>query len=216
MASKSIRHGRRALDLVDVKEIGSATDAKVNDVLMAAMTGALRHYMIGRGVDVTDLDINAVIPVNLRPMERALDLGNEFGLVFLGLPLGIPDPLIRLAAVKQRMDDIKNSPEAVIFFGILGIFGATPQQIEEQVVNLFGSKATLVLTNVPGPQQPLYLAGNRVTDAMFWVPQSGHLGVGISILSYDGHVALGVISDAGLVPDPRRLRIASRSNLRRC
>ena len=138
-------------------------------------------------------------------MERALEMGNEFGLVFLKLPMGIPDPLVRLAAIKQHMDDIKNTPEAVIFFGLLGIFGTTPQQIEEQVVNIFGTKATAVLTNVPGPQHPLYIAGNRITDSMFWVPQSGRLGIGISILSYDGHVALGIISDAGLVPDPRTI-----------
>ena len=149
--------------------------------------------------------MRAVLPVNLRTLESALELGNEFGIVFLGLPLHIPDPLIRLAAVKQRMDAIKNSPEAVVFFGILGLAGASPEQLEDQLVNIFESKATIVLTNVPGPQMPVYLAGQRIPDAMFWVPQAGHLGLGISILSYDGHVNLGVISDAGLIPDPETI-----------
>ena len=165
----------------------------------------LRHYVLGRGAEVKDLEVRAVLPVNLRTMESALGLGNEFGIVFLGLPLNIPDPMIRLAAVKQRMDAIKNSPEAVVFFGILGIIGASPEQIEDQVVNIFESKATMVLTNVPGPKVPLYLAGLRIRDAMFWVPQAGHLGLGISILSYDGHVNIGVISDAGLIPDPETI-----------
>ncbi len=188
--------------LADVKEIGRARDAKVNDVLVAAVAGALRHYVLGRGAEVEGLEVRAVLPVNLRTLESALELGNEFGIVFLGLPLGIPDPLVRLAAIKQRMDAIKNSPEAVLFFGILGIAGASPNQIEDQLVNIFESKATMVLTNVPGPKKALYLAGLRIHDAMFWVPQAGHMGLGISILSYDGHVALGVISDAGLIPDP--------------
>ncbi len=191
--------------LDDVKEICRAADAKVNDVLVAAVAGALRQYVVGRGADVDDLEVRAVLPVNLRTLESALELGNEFGIVFLGLPLHIPDPLIRLAAVKQRMDAIKNSPEAVVFFGILGLAGASPEQIEDQLVNIFESKATIVLTNVPGPQMPLYLAGQRIPDAMFWVPQAGHLGLGISILSYDGHVNLGVISDAGLIPDPETI-----------
>jgi diacylglycerol O-acyltransferase len=191
--------------LADVKKIGRATDAKVNDVTVAAVAGALRHYVIGRGAEVKDLEVRAVMPVNLRTLESALKLGNEFGIIFLSLPLNIPDPLVRLATVKQRMDAIKNSPEAVVFFGVLGLAGASPEQIEDQLVNIFESKATMVLTNVMGPKVPLYLAGSRIVDAMFWVPQAGHLGLGISILSYDGHVNIGVISDAGLVPDPETI-----------
>jgi diacylglycerol O-acyltransferase len=194
-----------SVPLTDVKEIGRATDAKVNDVLVAAVAGALRHYVLGRGASVDGLEVRAVLPVNLRTLESALELGNGFGIVFLGLPLSIPDPLVRLAAVKHRMDAIKESPEAILFFGILGIAGASPNQIEDQLVNIFESKATMVLTNVPGPKKALYLAGLRIRDAMFWVPQAGHMGLGISILSYDGRVALGVITDAGLIPDPETI-----------
>ena len=134
-----------------------------------------------------------------------MNLGNQFGLVFLALPLGLPDPVARLRTVKANMDAIKASPEATVFYGLLNVFGATPQQVEEQVVNLFGSKATAVMTNVPGPQMTLYLAGSRMRNGMFWVPQAGRLGMGISIFSYDGHVTLGVITDAGLVPDPETI-----------
>lgn len=193
------------VELDDVKAIGQATGAKVNDILLAGVAGALRHYLLENKQPVDDVEIRAVVPVNLRTPEQAVTLGNVFGLVFLSLPMGVSDPLTRLHLVKARMDAIKESSEAVVFFGLLSLFGSTPQQVEEQVVNLFGSKATAVMTNVPGPQQTLYFAGSRVRNGMFWVPQSGRLGMGISIFSYDGHVTLGVITDAGLVPDPQRI-----------
>lgn len=199
----------KPVDLSAIKAIGRATDTKVNDVLMAAMAGALRNYLIARNPDqgaaAADLDVRGIVPVNLRPPERAMELGNEFGLVFLALPLGLSTPLERLAAVKQRMDQIKNSPEAVLFFGLLNVFGTTPQQVEDVVVNIFGSKATAVMTNVAGPQHTLYIAGNRMRNGMFWVPQSGRLGMGVSIFTYDGVATLGVITDAGLVPDPETI-----------
>jgi len=191
--------------LDQVKQIGKIAGAKVNDVLLAAVAGALRAYLIGRNFKVDGLEIRAVIPVDLRPPSRAHDLGNEFGLVFLSLPLGTPGPIMRLAEVKQRMEALKRSPEAYVFYGLLNFFGRTPAQVEEQAVNLFGSKATAVMTNVRGPTEQLYLAGNRIKNIMFWVPQSGRLGMGISIMSYCGQVTLGVITDTGLVPDPQTI-----------
>ncbi len=191
--------------LDQVKQIGKVAGAKVNDVLLAAVAGALRAYLIRRDFKVDGLEIRAVIPVDLRPPSRAHDLGNEFGLVFLSLPLGTPGPVMRLAEVKQRMEALKRSPEAYVFYGLLNFFGRTPAQVEEQAVNLFGSKATAVMTNVRGPTEQLYLAGNRIKNIMFWVPQSGRLGMGISIMSYCGQVTLGVITDAGLVPDPQAI-----------
>jgi WS/DGAT/MGAT family acyltransferase len=191
--------------LDQVKQIGKIAGAKVNDVLLAAVAGALRAYLIGRNFKVDGLEIRAVIPVDLRPPSRAHDLGNEFGLVFLSLPLGTPGPVMRLAEVKQRMEALKRSPEAYVFYGLLNFFGRTPAQVEEQAVNLFGSKATAVMTNVRGPTEQLYLAGNRIKNIMFWVPQSGRLGMGISIMSYCGQVTLGVITDTGLVPDPQTI-----------
>jgi len=191
--------------LDQVKQIGKVAGAKVNDVLLSAVAGALRTYLIGRNFKVDGVEIRAVIPVDLRPPSRAHDLGNEFGLVFLSLPLGTPGPVMRLAEVKQRMEALKRSPEAYVFYGLLNFFGRTPAQVEEQAVNLFGSKATAVMTNVRGPTEQLYLAGNRIRNIMFWVPQSGRLGMGISIMSYCGQVTLGVITDAGLVPDPQTI-----------
>lgn len=193
------------VDLDTVKRVGRAADAKVNDVLVAAMAGALRHYMQARGAEVDGLTIRGVVPVDLRAPDRALELGNRFGLVFLDLPVGVSGPLARLAATRQRMGAIKRSPEAAVFLGILNIFGRTPRPVEELALTIFGSKATLVMTNVAGPRTPLYLAGCLIDRMTFWVPHPADLGMGISILSYNGQVTLGIVTDAGLAPDPERI-----------
>src|SRR2546422_9006331 len=132
-------------------------------------------------------------------------MGNSFGLVFLTLPIGIADPVKRLRSIKKEMDELKQSPEALVGFAVLNVMGFTPVELEKAGLRFFGSKATAVLTNVPGPREPLYLAGRKLDRVMFWVPQSGHLGLGISILSYAGGVMLGVATDEGLVPDPERI-----------
>ena len=193
------------LPLEDFKAIGKAHGATVNDVLVAAATGALRRYMERRGDATAGVAIRASVPVNLRPLDRAHELGNAFGLVFLTLPVGIADPARRLRAIKKEMDALKQSPEALVAFGVLSLMGLAPVEVEQLGLRFFGSKATAVLTNVPGPRQPLYMAGRKIDKVMFWVPQSGHLGLGISILSYDGGVMLGIATDAGLVPDPERI-----------
>jgi diacylglycerol O-acyltransferase len=158
-----------------------------------------------RGEPTAGLAIRASVPVNLRPLDQPTRMGNAFGLVFLTLPIGIVDPVRRLRAIKKEMDALKGSPEALVAFGVLSVIGRAPVEVEQLGLRFFGSKATAVLTNVPGPRQPLYLAGRRLEKVMFWVPQSGHLGLGISILSYAGGVMLGIATDARLVPDPERI-----------
>ena len=195
----------KPIKITDFKKIGRATGSTINDIMMSAMTGALRQYLLGRGPVSADLNVRGVIPVNLRPLEEAHQLGNQFGLVFVALPLGIDDPLDRLFEVRRRMTAIKNTPEAFVAFQILRGLGMAPKQIFDVVVNLFGSKATAVVTNVIGPRAPIAMAGTKMRQAMFWVPCSGHLGLGISLLSYAGKVWLGLQTDAGLIPDPERI-----------
>ncbi len=190
------------IPLPDVKKVGKAFGATVNDVMLAAVAGALRHYMIARGELFKGQSLRAVVPVNLRPMDEALEFGNRFGLVFVDLPVGVHDTVKRLEMVQRRMAEIKASPEAGVVFGVLGLMGALGPELEKVAVSIFSSKATMVLTNVPGPQKQLYLAGAPVRNIMFWVPQSGGLGLGISIFSYDGNVRVGIAVDASLVPDP--------------
>ena len=125
--------------------------------------------------------------------------------MFITIPIGIADPARRLRAIKKEMDELKSSPEALVSFGVLSLMGLAPVEVEQLGLRFFGSKATAVLTNVPGPRLPLYMAGRKIDKVMFWVPQSGHMGLGISILSYAGGVMLGIATDAGLVPDPERI-----------
>lgn len=202
--------GKRAawsdpVPLDEIKLIGRAVGGTVNDVLMSAAAGAMRSYLISRGETVDSLNFRAVIPFNLRKPSPRIELGNKFGLVFLSLPVGIADPVERLRELKQRMDALKDTAEPIVSFGILALIGLMPGRVEDLVVDIFGKKGTLVMTNVPGPREKLYLAGAPIGEIMFWVPQSGRLGLGISILSYNNQVMIGVASDSQLVPDPETI-----------
>jgi WS/DGAT/MGAT family acyltransferase len=192
--------------LADIKAIGDPLGAKINDVLIAGMTGALRGYLRKRGVDVNHTTVRALVPVDLRSPERALALGNEFGLVVLELAVRSRDALRRLRITRSNMDALKRSPEAIAVMTLFDIFGRVPKAVEDLVVDLFGSRASVVMTNVVGPRQPIFLAGVPIDRMMFWVPHPGRqLGMGISILSYDGFATLAVIADAHLVPDPEAI-----------
>lgn len=195
----------KPIPLDDVKAIKNVFKGTVNDVLLTAMTGGLRRYLLEKGDDVTDLKFRAAVPVNLRPPGKGTELGNHFGLVFLTLPVGIEDPLERMVKLKKRMDRIKNSPEAIVAIGILRAIGMTPLEIQRIIVGIFGAKSTAVMTNVPGPKDAFFLAGQKVDTVMFWVPMSGRVGLGVSIFSYNNMVRLGIATDAALVPDPQRI-----------
>jgi diacylglycerol O-acyltransferase len=193
------------MPLAEVKAYSKSQGATINDVLLAGVTGAIRRYMIGRKAEVDGLSIRAVVPVNLRPESDTIKLGNRFGLVFLALPVGIADRGSRLVELKRRMDAIKKSSEPIVIYAILNAVGLTGPKVESVALQLFGSKATAVMTNVPGPREEIYLAGKAMRSMMFWVPQSARLGLGVSILSYAGQVRLGVATDSGLVPDPESI-----------
>ena len=190
------------LDLDEVKAVGRACDCTVNDVLMAAAAGALRGYMLERGECLEGVTLRATVPVNLRPLEHAKKLGNHFGLVFLELPVGEDNPVKRVEHVARCMNELKNSRQAIVAFGLLAALGMAPTAVQGIALELFSRKASAVATNVPGPQQPLFLGGSRLREMMFWVPQTGSIGLGISIMSYNNRVHFGLIADAKLVPDP--------------
>ncbi|MFZ1392950.1 MAG: wax ester/triacylglycerol synthase family O-acyltransferase, partial [Dokdonella sp.] len=190
------------LPLEEVKTLGRVLDCTVNDVLLACASGALRGYLLDQGGEVDGLTIRATVPVNLRPLEHAKKLGNHFGLVFLELPIGEANPLRRLERVAACMRELKGSRQAIVTLGLLGALGMGPQALQAPALELFSRKATTVATNVPGPQQPLYMTGVEATELMFWVPQSGSIGVGLSILSYNGTVHFGLMGDAKRVRDP--------------
>lgn len=189
----------------EVREVGKALGGTINDVLLAAMTGGLRRYLDRHGPPAHGLSFRAAMPVNLRSIDRMPELGNRFGLVFLSLPVGIDDAVERLAELRRRSTALKRSAEPVVVYGILKLLGMVPPAVQRLVVSIFATKTTAVMTNVPGPREELFLAGRAIRELFFWVPQSGRVGLGISIFSYAGHVRLGLASDTGLVPDPEAI-----------
>ncbi len=193
------------LRLWEVKAVGKALGASVNDVLLSCVAGALRGYLVDKGDDVAGVMVRALVPINLRPMEKAYKLGNRFGVVFLELPIGIENPIERLYAVRANMAALKDSLQPLLTLGLLAAAGVAPKILQDQLVTVLARNATAVMTNVPGPQQPLYLAGGKIERFLFWVPQSGNIGMGVSILSYNDEVQFGLITDRGLCPDPERV-----------
>jgi WS/DGAT/MGAT family acyltransferase len=197
-----------------VERLGKELGGTVNDILTTAVSGALRRYLLAAGYAAALRDVRAVVPVSLRPLEQMAELGNRFGLVFLSLPLGEKDPLQRLSEVRRRMGSLKRSFEPVVALEILRLLGSVPKRAQSLVVRIFGAKGTAVLTNVPGPRQPIYFTGREISAFIFWVPQSGRLGMGISIVSYAGNVRIGLATDAGLIPDPQEIVDGIESELR--
>ena len=194
------------LPLQEIKAIGKALGCSVNDVLLSCVCGAIRSYLLSQGESVKyDAQLRAMVPVNLRPAGQEHELGNKFGLVPLTLPIGIGNPLARLYEVRRRMEELKNGYQAVLAMALLGTVGAMPQPMQKMILQLISKKATAVMTNVPGPTQTLYMAGAKMTQVMFWVPQSNDLGLGVSILSYGGGVQFGVITSKKLCPHPNKI-----------
>lgn len=199
--------------LADIKVIGRGFGATVNDVLLAAITGALRQYIQGQETE-TDTssaqsgpngDFRAVIPVNVRPPGAELTLDNQFGSIFVTLPLRITDPIDRLWEVKRRMDELKGSLEAPATFSLLNLMGLASPSLQDVAVKVLETKATAVVSNVIGPKESIFLAGVPLDSIIFFLPHTARLGLGMSILSYAGQVRLGVITDQGLAPDPERV-----------
>jgi diacylglycerol O-acyltransferase len=143
--------------------------------------------------------------VNLRPLEEAYKLGNRFGLAPLVLPIGVEHPGERLYAVHARMNALKGSYQPLLAFAVLALSGLVVKPMQDVITGLFNKKTTAVMTNVPGPRERIHFCRRAVNQVMFWVPQSGDVGVGVSLLSYAGGVQFGLITDAKLCPDPEAI-----------
>lgn len=193
------------IPLDEVKAVGKALNCSVNDVLLACVAGAIGNYLRERGEDPAGKEIRAMVPVNLRPMEQAYRLGNQFGLVPLVLPIGMDNPVERVYEVRRRMRDLKGSTQPVLVFALLAVAGLLIKPAQDALLSLFSKKTTAVMTNVPGPREKLTLCGSTIEENLFWVPQTGTVGMGVSILSYGGGVQFGVVTDAGLCPDPQAI-----------
>lgn len=197
-----------AHDVTAVVTAAHALGGTLNDLMLAAVAGALRSYVAARTGEIPEVDVRAMVPVNLRRVVGGGEAGNRFGLVYVTLPLTQPTPAERLAVVQRRMDDIKHTPEAVMSFGVLGAMGLASVTIERFGVELFAKKASTMITSVPGPTAPLSFAGRPLASLLVWAPASGQMSVTLSILSYAGRLQVGIASDERVVPDPEVIAAA--------
>ncbi|HEX2810521.1 MAG TPA: wax ester/triacylglycerol synthase domain-containing protein, partial [Kineosporiaceae bacterium] len=161
------------IPLDQIKAVGRAHGATLNDVLLTAIAGGLRRYLAKHHGQVDE--VVWMVPVNLKPFEENLppELGNYFALVFLPMPLGTVDPALRLREIQHRMDRIKHSDEAVLTFGLQHIVSTSPARMSFFLTNYFANKAIGVLTNVPGPRGPMTCAGVPVVQVVGFAPCSG-------------------------------------------
>lgn len=194
-----------SIPLDPVRSTGRAHGATVNDLALAAVTGALGRYLHGQGVEVRR--VSAAVPINLRPGDRPFDArrGNQFGLAFIPLPVDEASPVERLRRVKAAMDEAKESGEGRAVQRALAVMGHLPTPAEQRALDLFAGRASAVVTNIPGPREQVCLAGVPITGFLAWVPCTGPIGVGLSICSYAGQLTLGVAVDTALVPDAEEL-----------
>jgi WS/DGAT/MGAT family acyltransferase len=190
----------RPLSLDALKSVAKKHGAKLNDLLLAQLAGALHEHLSEHG-HVPD-ELRALVPVYLRGRAGDPELGNHFGLVFVPLPIGDAAVVDRLTRIKRTMDEIKGAEDALVALGVLGAMGLASEGIERIGVDIFTRKASLLVTNVPGPPAHLHLAGRRLDSVMVWAPMSGSIGTGVSLLTYAGQLRVGVTCDARLVARP--------------
>ncbi|MBK8755354.1 MAG: wax ester/triacylglycerol synthase family O-acyltransferase [Candidatus Competibacteraceae bacterium] len=193
------------IPLQDIALIRQRLGGRVNDVMLAVIAGAFGRYLRARGEITPTLKVRLVVPVNLRAYEEEIRLGNQFAVIFTSLPLGMVNPVTRLKAVRAQMERIRILPEAVANRVMINLVGRLPAWLERGALWLFGIKATAVITNVPGPEQPLYLSGAPLGRVLAWVPQISGIGIGVSVLSYAGSITVGVMTDSGVIADPWEL-----------
>jgi WS/DGAT/MGAT family acyltransferase len=203
----------KPVSLRQIKDAAARRRVTINDLLLTALAAAL-HDRLG-GDEGAPEEIHVMVPFNLRPLDEPIptELGNDFALILLELPTGGMIPAERLREVNSRMGRIKQSHEGLISYGILSAIGMTPPWMEDRLIGFFSEKASLVVTNVPGPRSQLHFAGAPIEGVMVWAPCSGSLGLTVSIFSYAGEVSSGFMADTGVI-DPAPLAEAYERELR--
>ncbi|MEM9597122.1 MAG: WS/DGAT domain-containing protein [Acidobacteriota bacterium] len=205
----------RPLSLSRIKEAKNKLGATVNDVLMTCIAGGFRHYADGHPEeDIGRLRVS--MPVNVRSPSETPKMENKFAAVIFELPVHLPDLGQRLEETKRRMDALKRSAEPMIYYGAVNVLvKALPQGASRGLVDFYARKCSAVLTNVPGPRDPLSIAGQDVRSMLFWVPQRANIGLGISIFSFSDEVRIGIISDVAVVAEPDDLVAEIEAELER-
>ncbi len=180
-----------------VKLVGDALGATVNDVVVAAVTGGLRRLLAGRGEDVTGLELRAMVPVSLRDGEERRALGNRVSTIWAPLPVYEADPLVRVKTVSGQMRRLKASGQVSGAQVLTRMWEHAPPPIVAQAARLVARQRAfnLVITNVPGPQIPLYAMGRRMEEVYPLVPLADNTTLGVALFSYDGTLAFGLLGD---------------------
>jgi diacylglycerol O-acyltransferase len=191
--------------LGEVKQIRQAHGGTINDVVLAAITNGFRELLIARGEGVEGRVVRTLVPVSVRAEEEHGTYNNKVSAMFADLPVEFSDPVERLAALHAQMQALKHSGEAVAAERLTALSGFAPAMLLALAgrvgTRLPQSSINTVTTNVPGPQQPLYLAGRRMLEAFPFVPLGGSVRIGVAIFSYDGGINFGVTGDRDSAPD---------------
>jgi WS/DGAT/MGAT family acyltransferase len=190
-------------DLAQFKAIKDSLGGTLNDVVLSAVSLALGHHMRAQGYDTEGLVLKAMVPVSVRADAERGALGNRVAAMWAPLPVGVTDPAECLAQVRLEMDDLKHSGQAVGAEVLTNLAGFAPPTILSQAARLQARQRffNLVITNVPGPQFPLYLLGRRMTALYPVVPLARRQALGVAVMSYDGHLGFGLNADYDAVPE---------------
>jgi diacylglycerol O-acyltransferase / wax synthase len=202
-------------DLAEFKAVKNALGGTVNDVVLAAVAGALGRYLRVHGETTNDTVLRAMVPVSVRADVERGALGNRVAAMWAPLPIGLTDPVERLLTISRDMDGIKESGQAVGAQVLTELAGFAPPTIMAQASRLQARQRmfNLVVTNVPGPQLPLYLLGRQL-EAMFpMVPLAANQALGIAIMSYNGQLNFGLNADYDALPDLEALADALRASI---
>jgi diacylglycerol O-acyltransferase len=190
-------------DLAQFKATKNALGGTLNDVVLAAVSLALGHHMRAQGYDTEGLVLKAMVPVSVRADVERGALGNRVAAMWAPLPVGTADPAECLAQVRLEMDGLKHSGQAVGAEVLTNLAGFAPPTILSQAARLQARQRffNLVVTNVPGPQFPLYLLGRRMKALYPVVPLARRQALGIAVMSYNGHLGFGLIADYDALPE---------------
>ena len=199
-------------DLGELKRIKNLAGGTVNDVVLAAVSGALGRYLRARGHSTKDLALRAMVPISVRADDEHGALGNRVSAMMAPLPVWCEDPMERLRSVTTTMGDLKSSKQAVGATLLTEVTDFAPPTIAAQAARLQSRQRffNLVVTNVPGPQFPLYLLGRELQDVFPMVPLAKNQGVCFALMSYNGRVNFGLTGDYDAMPRPGRARRRSR------
>ena len=190
-------------ELSELKEIKDAFGGTINDVVLTVVGGGLAQFMRERGMDTTGMELRACVPVSVRTDATKDSMGNEITIMMAPLPVDEGDPVARLRRVSAEMEDLKSSKQALGAQAIASMQDFAPPTIFAQAsrLNFAGRMYNLLVTNVPGPQFPLYVLGHRM-QRVYPIPfLAGDRALAIAIMSYDGGMNFGLLGDFDAMPD---------------